>query len=426
LRILFISQYVYRPDQPGANRIYDFLQLLAKRGIEPRVVAGGVHYLQDTLDPELARRKLIETQWGDVPVTLTYASANFRRGVVSRLRSYLSFAWYALRAALRAGPVDAVLVSIQPIFVAPLAWLVSRLRRAPFLVEVRDLWPDAAVEVGLIKSRLLIRLGRWLEMFIYRRADQLVVIGPEMKRVIASKGIDPKKVHVLPQGFQPPAEPPADRESARERLGLRDEFALMFTGSFGLANNDVPLITEAAVRLKDEPGLRIVMVGEGNQKQACVERCRREGVRNIEFLPMVAKSEVHSLLAAADACIMTLPAGEFWKICLQNKIFDYMGNGLPVVAAVAGDQADLLRKAEGGLVVDPGDADGLVEAIRKLKRDPDLRRKLGAGGREYVRRNLMRESILDRYVGLVEKWLAGDADKQGVARNSPGVGSSRG
>jgi glycosyltransferase involved in cell wall biosynthesis len=420
LKLLFISQYVYRPEQPGANRIFEFLQLLARRGVQPHVIAGGVHYLQDTLDPELARRKLIDTRWGDVPVTLTYASADFRRGVISRLRSYLSFAWYALRAALRVKRIDAVMVSIQPIFVAPLAWLVARLRRVPFLLEVRDLWPDAAVEVGLIRSRALIRLGRWLEMFIYRRARHIVVIGPEMKNVLVAKGIDPERIEVVPQGFQQFGPYPPERAAARGRLGVDDDFVLMFTGSFGLANNDLPLIIDAAARLKNEPGLSIVMVGEGNQKRRCVERAEREGIGNIRFLPMLPKAEVHTVLAAADACVMTLPPGDFWKICLQNKIFDYLGYGLPVVAAVAGDQARLLAESGGGIVTTPGDASELVRAILRLKSDPAERRRMGASGRRYVERHLMREQILSRYVSLVEQWLGREPGKT-VAESAGGA-----
>ncbi len=295
------------------------------------------------------------------------------------------------------------MVSIQPFFVAPLAWLVSKVRRVPFIVDVRDLWPDAAVECGLIRSKFLIKLGRMFEMFVYKRAHHITVIGPRMKQAIADKGIDPDKIDVMPQGYQPPEKPPIDRESARARLGLGDEFVLMFTGSFGLANNDLPLIVDAAIRLKDEPGLRIVFVGEGNLKAECIERCRDAGVTNVTFLPIVPKNEIPDLLAAADASVMTLPPGEFWEICLQNKFFDYMGNGLPLVAAVAGDQERILRESNGGIVVAPRDLDGLVRAILELKQQPDLRRELGGNARRYVSENLMRSQIVDNYVDLLEQ-----------------------
>ena len=170
-----------------------------------------------------------------------------------------------------------------------------------------------------------------------------------------------------------------------------------------MSPNDLPLLVEAAVRLKDEPGLSIVFVGDGNQKQACIDRCRAEGVHNVRFLDMVPKTEVHRLLAAADAAVMALPPGDFWKICLQNKIFDYLGNGLPVVAAVAGDQADLIQTAEGGIVVRPGDTDGFVRAVLELKRNPELAKRLGSNAQNYVRENLMRSSVLSGYVDLLER-----------------------
>jgi glycosyltransferase involved in cell wall biosynthesis len=370
------------------------------------VIAGGVHYLEDRLDPRIARHKLIETDWDGIPVTLTYAKPNFRRSVLARLQSYLTFARYAFRASRRVPDLDGVMVSIQPMFVAPLAWLVARWRRVPFLLEVRDLWPDVAAEVGLIRSRFLLRLGYSLERFVYRRAAHIFVIGPGMKDAIVAKGIPPERIDVMPQGYQAP------NGGAKSRLAMRGAldidpgtFVVMFTGSFGLANNDVGVIVEAAARLRDEPGLQIVMVGEGNRKRDCEERVRRDGLDHVRFLPMVPKREIPSLLAAADAAIMALPKGDVWRICFQNKIFDYMGAGLPVIAAVAGDQEDLLRNATGGIVVPPEDVEGIARAILTLKNDPDLRHRLGANARSYVERHLKREQILNSYIDKLESLL---------------------
>ncbi|HEX6850861.1 MAG TPA: glycosyltransferase family 4 protein [Candidatus Polarisedimenticolaceae bacterium] len=403
MKILFISQFIARPDQPGQNRIFDFLQRLVKEGHRAHVVTCGVHYLTATLDAELARAKFIETRWGDVDVTLTYATPGFRSGTVARLRSYLSFVWYAMRATLRERDVDAIMVSIQPMFVAPLAWFVAKLRRVPFILEVRDIWPDVAVEMGMLTNPLMIGLGRRLERFVYRSAHHIIVIGPEMKRLLVARGVPESRIDVVPQGFQPPPSPPSPAGDIRERLGLQGKFAVMYTGSFGVANNDLPMVLDAASRLRDHGDIRFVLVGDGNRKQEYVERCRREGLTNVQFEPMVSKNEVHSMLSAADACVMTLPPGDFFRICLQNKIFDYLGNGKPVVAAVAGDQEDLLRTSGGGLVVPPGDLDGLCRSVLQLRDDPELRRRIGESGRSYVGRHLMRDDLLEQYVRLLER-----------------------
>lgn len=405
MRLLFVSQFIAKPDEPGQNRIFDFLQRIARAGHDVRVVTCGVHYIRATIDPDLAKRKFIEGGWGDVRVTTTYAAPGFRAGVLARLRSYVSFAWYAFRACLRSERPDAVMVSIQPMFVAPLAWLVAKLRGVPFLLEVRDLWPDTAVALGAVRSKVIVFLARRLEMFVYRSADHIVVIGPEMKRRIVAKGISADKIEVIPQGYQPTPGPAPSRDEARRLHGFGDDFVVMFTGSYGLANNDTATILDAAALLRDEPGLVFVLVGEGDRKAEYVERCRREGLSNVRFLPMVPKNEVPALLAAADACIMGLPPGEFWKIFLQNKVFDYLGSGKPIVAAVAGDQEDLLKQSGGGLVVEPGDARGLSACVLKLKNDPDLAARMGRAGASYVRTHLLRETLLDRYAGLIEGWV---------------------
>lgn len=406
MRLLFVSQFIARPDEPGQNRIYDFLQRFATAGHDVRVVTCGLHYIRATIDPELARRKFLESHWGLVSVTTTYASPGFRAGIAARLRSYVTFAWYAFRACLRVRRPDALMVSIQPMFVAPLAWVVSRLRGVPFLLEVRDLWPDTAIALGAVRSKLVIFLARRLEMFVYRSADHIVVIGPEMKRRIVAKGIREAKIEVIPQGFQPADGPAPDRDAARRRHGWGDAFVVMFTGSYGLANNDTTTILDAARSLKDERDVLFVLVGDGDRKEEYVRRCAAERLDNVRFLPMVAKSEVPELLASADVCVMALPAGDFWKIFLQNKIFDYLGSARPIVAAVAGDQEDLLNVSGGGIAVPPGDAAGLGRGILRLKGDPALARQMGERGARYARENLLRTALLERYVRLVEGWVA--------------------
>jgi glycosyltransferase involved in cell wall biosynthesis len=402
MKLLFISQFIAKPDQAGQNRIYDFLQRLARRGHQPHVVTCGVHYLTGKIDSELAGQRLADTRWGDVRVTLTYASPDHRRSLTARVRSFLSFLWYAMRASLRVGKVDAVMVSIQPMFVAPIAWMLARIRRVPFILEVRDVWPDVAVELGVLRSRVLIALCRVLERFVYWSADRIIVIGPEMKRLIAERGADPALIDVIPQGYKPL--PPAARsvEETRVRYGLPSGFIAMYTGSFGVANNDLSMVLDAAVRLRSVSDLHFVLVGDGNRRGELIERCRREGLDRVHFVPMVPETEIPALLALADVCVMTLPPGEFWKICFQNKIFNYLGNGRPVVAAVAGDQETLIRDADGGVVVAPGDLDGFCGAIVALKDDPALRSRLGDNARAYVRKHLMRDELLDRYVALLE------------------------
>lgn len=406
MKLLFVSQFISKPDEPGQNRIFDFLQRMARAGHDVRVVTCGVHYIRATIEPELAKKKFLETSWGSVRVTRTYAAPGFRAGIAARLRSYLSFAWYAFRACLRAERPDAVMVSIQPLFVAPLAWMVARVRRVPFLLEVRDLWPDTAIALGAIRSKALIFIAQRLEMFIYRSADRIVVIGPEMKRRIVAKGIPAERIEVIPQGYQPATVLSISRDEARRRAEFGDRFVVMFTGSYGLANNDAETILDAARALRDDARILFVLVGDGDRKPEYVERARREGLDNVRFLPMVPKSEIPGLLAAADACIMTLPRGEFWKIFFQNKVFDYLGSGRPVVAAVAGDQEELLKASGAGFVVEPGDVLGLCESIRRLRDDPALAERMGRSGAEYVRAHLLRETLLDRYVGLVEAWVS--------------------
>jgi glycosyltransferase involved in cell wall biosynthesis len=250
-----------------------------------------------------------------------------------------------------------------------------------------------------VKSRLVIFVAHRLELFVYRSADHIVVIGPEMKRRIVAKGISAHKIEVIPQGYQPSDLPQPDRDAARRRFGLTDEFVVMFTGSYGLANNDTETILSAAEALRDEPNLAFLLVGDGDRKDEYVERARRLGLRGVSFIPMVPSARCRScwprrMLASWPA------AGRVGRSSPERF---RLSRKRPIAVAVS-RPADLLRES----VAACRRAETSDTRYPAVEARVDLARRLGQEAP--VRSHSISPRDADRYES-VERWVPDDPSR---------------
>jgi colanic acid biosynthesis glycosyl transferase WcaI len=400
VRILYLTQYLARSDEPGANRQWDLLQELARRGHHVDVVISGQHYLD--LNRADAEKTRVETWEGGRLYRLAGVSGH-RRSRFRRLLSYFVFAGRAAALTLRLGRYEVVLASTPSPFVGLVGWLAASVRRARLWIEVRDLWPEAAYETDLVRSRILLKACRALNAFAYRRATRLVALTPGIRRhLVETYGLKAETVEFIPNGwardvFEQPG-PQADLEGFGIRPGA---FHVVYAGAFGIGNNDIPTILEAARLLRGHEDIRFVFVGDGERRRE-IESGRRDG-SHIVIVPVQPKNAIPHFIAAADVCVLTLPNRKFFEIFLQNKIFDYMGGERCVLAAVAGDQAELLRQSGGGLVVQPGDATALAQAILELRAAPAARIEMGRRGRLFVEEHYDRRKLVAEYAEALEE-----------------------
>ena len=200
MNFLLIHQAFASPDEPGGTRHYELARYCVERGHRFTIVASTVSYL--TGQPAAAGRTLITEQDLDgVRVMRAYAYPSLHRSYVWRAISFLSFMVTSVIAALRAGPVDLVMGTSPPIFQAASAWLVATLRQRPFLLEIRDLWPEFAIDIGVLKNPALIALSRWLERFLYAHAMHLLVNSPAYRDYLLGKGLPAAKITLIPVSY---------------------------------------------------------------------------------------------------------------------------------------------------------------------------------------------------------------------------------
>ncbi len=283
MHILLIHQ-ACGMDEPGGTRHHELARFLAQKGHQVTIIASPVSYLTGN-----GQQKRVRKQVDDLGVTIirSYTLPALHRSFVWRILSFLSFMVSSFVNGLFVRKVDLVWGTTPPIFQGPTAWLLARLKGTPFLLEVRDLWPSFAVAVGVLKNKTLIGLSEWLERFLYKHADLVMVNSPGYIEHVKTRGA--REVALIPNGADPAMFDPADDGAAfRHAQGLEDQFVVLYAGAHGLSN-DLNVVLDAAALLKDNPAIRIVLLGDGKEKSRLMARAAELGLTNVLFLPPVPK-----------------------------------------------------------------------------------------------------------------------------------------
>lgn len=404
-RIVLIHQSFVAPEEAGITRHFELARFCVQAGHEFSIVASDVSYL--TGEP-LRRNGHIEN-WDGVRVLRAHAPARIHRSFVWRVLAFFAFMLPSIRAALRAGPVDLVIGTSPNMFQAFSAWVVSAIRRKPFLLEIRDLWPEFAIDLGILRSRILIALSRWLERFLYRRATHILVNSPAYIDYLVSKGVPRGKITLIPNGVLHELFNPERRgERAREQFGLEGKFVVVYAGALGIPH-DIHTILKAAELLRDDEDVHFLIVGDGNQRPALEAAAAQMKLANVTFVGARPKLEMPEFLAAADACVAILRNIPMFRITYPTKVFDYMAAGRPTILAIDGIIRKVMEEAGGGVFVPPGDPEALATAVRELKRDPEARRRMGAAARRHVVANFSRREQGADFVRLIERLVRATA-----------------
>lgn len=405
MHILLIHQAFAALDEAGGTRHFEIARYLVKEGHRVSIIASPVSYISGRARGErIAWQDVVEVQPG-LTIHRTYTYPALHRSFVHRVFSFLSFMASSMWAGLGIHKVDLVWGTSPPIFQGATAWLLARLKGVPFVFEVRDLWPAFAIGVGVLRNKTLIALSLWLEKFLYTHADQLVVNSPGFVEHIKARGAG--SVEIIPNGADPEMfDPAADGKAFRQEHNLEGCFIAIYAGAHGMSN-DLGVVLEAARLLQDQPKIKVILVGDGKEKQRLQTEADAMGLENVLFLPPFAKEAMAEVLAAADVCIAILKPIAWYKTTYPNKVFDYMAAGRPVVLAIDGVIRQVVDDAGAGVFTPPGDPQAMALAIEKLAGNPSALKKMGAAGRAYVEKHFNRavlaQQLLSLFVEVVRK-----------------------
>lgn len=395
MRILVLAHY-YPPEMGGAAaRLHGLSRWLAAYGHEVTVITCFPNYPTGRIDAAYRGKLRVREEMDGVQLLRTWVYASPVRSSARRLANYFSFVASATLAGwLARGPWDVVLGSSPPLFVGIAAWLIARVRRIPFVFDIRDIWPDVAVDAGeFAPDAPVTRLGRWLARFLYRRADRIVPVTELKRKRIAAQGVLADKLAVVTNGVDLDRVPD-DAPDRRKELDLSGRFVVLYAGLIGIAQG-VEIAVEAAHRLTDDSRVHFLIVGEGVRRAAIEQEVSERGLTNVTMLPRQPREAMPALLATADVCLVPLSAAGIVD-AVPSKLLEAWAHRRPVILAAQGESAKIVQEAGGGLVVAPGDGAALAEAVRRLADGPETSGAMAEAGRAYVearydRRDLARQ-----------------------------------
>jgi glycosyltransferase involved in cell wall biosynthesis len=400
VHILLIHQAFAGLDEAGGTRHIEMARTLVERGHRVTVIASPVSYLTGRVRSQ--RMRWVERQdvEPEIVILRTYTYSAWHRSFVHRVFSFISFMFSSFWVGLNVRAVDVVWGTSPPIFQGWTAWLLARLKGAKFVFEVRDLWPAFAIAVGVLRNRLLIRLSLWLESFLYRHADGVIVNSPGFIEHVQVRGA--AQVRLIPNGASPEMFDPRGRgESFRQAHGLEERFVVLYAGAHGLSN-DLEVVLQAAAQLMEETEIVFLLVGDGKEKRKLQEKAQALELKNVCFLPPVSKQAMAEVLAAADAGLAILKPLELYRTTYPNKVFDYMAAGRAVLLAIDGVARQVVEEAQAGLFVEPGNPAALAEAVKTLADDRQRTWRMGMAGRIYVEQHLNRRDITNHFADYLE------------------------
>lgn len=406
-----MTQYFPPETEIGGIRIWEVAQRLVNRSHQVVILTGFPNYPTGVFRPEY-RRKMRSLSFQEplngIQVVRVPLYPSHSKIGTKRLANYLSFAATASLRCLALRDFDVVVATSPPLTAGLPAWLAAATNRAPLVMELRDLWPEAAIQLGYLRSPLSRRAAYGLERFLYRRATTIVSVSNGIRQDIVERGVPADKCNVLFNGIDPQLFSPHAHNDRVEALKAEGRVIGLYLGSLS-EYHGLDLAVDLLSQLQPHDRFRILFAGGGSARPALEEAVQQRDLSNAIFLPAPTRSEMPGLASSADFCLAFVKASDFSRWLLSSKVFMYMACGRPIFAAAAGETRQVIEEAGAGVVVEPN-ADGVAALVENLLQIPDCSRfaQFGSNGRRYVEENHSWESVAGAYEQILLRAFAQD------------------
>jgi glycosyltransferase involved in cell wall biosynthesis len=396
MHVLLIHQAFVSTSEAGGTRHFELAKHCVKRNCQFTVITSSISYLTG------GKRKNISSI-DKIKLKHAYTLPILHAGFKFRVFAFFSFMLSSFREAMISGSPDVVMGTTPPIFQAVTAWLVSKIRKRPFLLEVRDLWPEFAVDMGVLNNKFLIYLSRMLESFLYKKSDLLMVNSPAYRDYLLKKGISLLKIREVPNGVDSERFAVSHNDySLRRKYNLSRKKLLVYTGALGMAN-DIYTLIDAMSILKKFDAIHLALVGDGKERLELERYVEKKDLKNITFIGAVPKSVIPAILDEADACVAILKNIHMFRTTYPNKVFDYMAAGKPTILVIDGVIREVIEKSKGGVFSQPGNIKKLADNIRFVLNNPVKSREMGQAAKKYVQKNFNREKQADDFYNILKE-----------------------
>jgi glycosyltransferase involved in cell wall biosynthesis len=419
MRILFLTDNFPPETNAPATRTFQHARVWVEEGHEVTVVTGAPNFPTGTIHEGYRNAPYVVEDVAGIRVVRVWTYITPNTGIFRRSLDYLSFMLSAIPAGLIQRRPD-IIVGTSPQFFTVLgAWFVGALRRVPCVFELRDLWPESIAAVGAASDGAMLSILARLAHFLYHRVDRIVAVTDSFADILAERGVPRAKISVVMNGVDLTEFVPSDGDDGlRAELGISpSEFVVSYVGTVGMAHG-LSSTVEAAAATAGE-GVRYLIVGEGAEKASLMEAVGARGLENVVFLEGQARERVPAILAASDAVLVHLRDDPVFGSVIPSKIFEAMAMARPIILGVRGESAEIVRRTDCGLTVEPELPQELVAAVRTLRDDPELSRRLGQNGRRAAEKEFCRRAAAIKMLDV----LLATAGVDAAATRPPSPGS---
>ena len=402
MRILFLTHYFPPEVNAPASRTYEHCREWARQGHEVHVLTCVPNHPAGRIYPGYKNRPLRHEETAGIHVhrVLTVPAAN--AGFVGRSANYLFYMLMAILVAPALPRVD-VVVSTSPQFLCGLAgYVVSRLKRVPWVLEIRDLWPESIVTVGAMAESWITRLLGRLEAFAYRKADAIVSVTESFVPHINQRG-GAGKVTVITNGVDLDFYTPAtDGARLAAEFGVDGKFVAAYVGTHGMAHG-LDVILRTAERLRDDARIAFLLAGDGAEREHLLRERDRRCLGNVFIVGQQSKDRMPGIWALTDVSLVLLRKRQTFESVIPSKIFEAMAMAKPIILGVRGESQRIVEAARSGLCIEPENDLELAEAVSLLAGSTERARSMGTAGRNYVEQNYDRRRLAGRFESLLSR-----------------------
>jgi glycosyltransferase involved in cell wall biosynthesis len=405
LQIGYLVQQFSPEVGAGPARVEEMALRWMEAGAQVTVFTGMPNRPEGRIHAAYRGKLFLEEQWKGIRVLRSWLYASPRHGFARTLLNNLTFMVTAgLNGAMQARNLDVLIASSPPLFPHVSGRLVAALRGVPLVLEVRDLWPDYLVQMGVVRSRLAARALFALERRLLRSAARVVVVTESFRARVVAKGVTPNRVEVIPNGVETGQYYPADEAPPVEALRRRGtDFIAGYLGNFGAGQGLNVILDAARLALAEAADLRFVLAGDGPEGARIAARASALHLTNVLVLPPIPKGATRAFYNACDACLVPLAPIPVFQETVPSKLFEVMACERPVVACLAGEAKDIVERSGCGVVAPPGNPRALADALIALtKMDGEHRAALGRAGGRYVRAHYDRRVLAARYLEVLQ------------------------
>jgi glycosyltransferase involved in cell wall biosynthesis len=404
VKILFVSHYFPPEVNAPANRTFEHARRWVADGHEVTVITGVPNHPKGEIFPGYRNRLLQEERTVGIRVIRTWMYLTANEGFLRRTLNYVLFAIASVLASFRAARPDVVVATSPQFFVGLAGALIAVLKWRPFVLEVRDLWPESIVALGQLRNRHVIRVLEGVETLLYRSAAGVVVNTRSFIEHVASRGVPRDRIALIHNGIDPALFHPLPRDVALlRRHGLEGKFIVGYVGTLGLAHG-LAAILEAAELLRDDPDVVFLLIGDGADRARLEQLIAQRGLANVRLLGLRPRAEVPAWLSAIDLTLVLLRDLPVFRTVIPSKVFEFLAQERPMLlAAPRGEIRSLVEEAKVGLVIEPEDPQAIARAVREVRANPSEALARASAGRALVESEFMRDELARRMAAFLAR-----------------------